>query len=95
MLVAGLLLAAGSVAYGGDNTEFAVMEQQRDYPVRGTSSGRVLELFGEPNTRSGPVGDPPISTWQYDSFSVYFEHELVITTVAQEDRLPNKLHDIQ
>jgi hypothetical protein len=42
----------------------------------------VLQRYGEPRARSGPVGDPPISTWDYDDFVVYFENQYVIHAVV-------------
>jgi hypothetical protein len=52
-----------------------------DVPVNGQSKDDVQAQFGSPNERSGPVGDPPIYQWKYDSWSVYFEYELVLFTV--------------
>ena len=83
----------GSFDY--DTDVFRDIEQQRGLPIRGMSSKSVLSQYGEPDSRTGPVGDPPISTWYYQEFNVYFEHHLVITTVAGEDRLPTKLKGIQ
>jgi len=42
---------------------------------------RVLAEFGEPNSRKGPVGDPPITVWDYGNFKVYFEYDTVLHTV--------------
>ena len=50
-------------------------------PRRGISMEDVLSEFGEPDQRHGPVGEPPISEWDYGSFRVYFEHDLVLHTV--------------
>lgn len=50
-------------------------------PRRGISMDAVLEKFGEPVNRRGPVGEPPISEWVYGSFRVYFEHELVLHSI--------------
>lgn len=50
-------------------------------PDRGMTMDRVLARFGEPRTRSGPVGDPPIATWDYGDFVVYFESRFVIHSV--------------
>ena len=102
-LIAAICLSAGSLVYGAEsaftNSEsvenFQEIEASRGLPMRGTSSQTVLSQYGEPLKKSGPVGDPPISTWTYEEFKVYFEHHLVITTVATEDRLPVRLRDIQ
>ena len=86
------LQADGFSEYG--NVEFVVVEQERGLPVRGTTSKTVLNVHGEPSKRRGPVGSPPISVWHYDSFDVYFEDQLVITTVDKDDTLPFELEGI-
>ncbi len=50
-------------------------------PTRGMSLDAVLERFGGPDIKSGPVGDPPISTWRYPDYTVYFESATVIHSV--------------
>ena len=50
-------------------------------PKRGISMDDVLGQFGEPDQRSGPVGEPPITEWIYGSFRVYFEYQTVLHTV--------------
>lgn len=52
-------------------------------PHNGVTMETVRERYGEPQTREGPVGDPPITRWQYDGFAVYFERNLVIHTVVR------------
>ena len=47
-------------------------------PRRGISMDTVLDEFGEPDNRFGPVGEPPITEWVYGSFRVYFEHQTVL-----------------
>lgn len=50
-------------------------------PKRGISMEAVLDKFGEPDQRFGPVGEPPISEWVYGSFRVYFEHNTVLHSI--------------
>jgi len=50
-------------------------------PKTGQDSETVLSLFGEPNQKTQPVGEPPISKWIYHDFTVYFENDLVIHSV--------------
>ena len=50
-------------------------------PRQGQSMDSVTQQFGEPQDRVPAVGEPPISRWVYDSFTVYFEHNLVIHSV--------------
>ncbi len=51
-------------------------------PQRGDSKLRVLEAHGLPWEEHKPVGQPPITRWDYAEFSVYFEHEQVINAVV-------------
>lgn len=53
-----------------------------DRPHRGMTMDGVLKKYGEPTLRSGPVGEPPISTWDYGKFVVYFEKQYVIHAVV-------------
>jgi len=50
-------------------------------PKRGISMDSVLDSFGEPDERYGPIGEPPISEWVYGSFRVYFEEQTVLHTI--------------
>ena len=50
-------------------------------PRRGISMEAVLEEYGEPDQRYGPIGEPPISEWVYGGFRVYFEHQTVLHTI--------------
>ena len=50
-------------------------------PTNGMLMEQVLQEYGEPQQRLGPVGDPPISHWVYDDFIVYYEHQRVIHAV--------------
>jgi hypothetical protein len=52
-------------------------------PDRGATQDEVVREFGEPVQRLGPVGEPPISTWEYTPFVVYFEYDKVVHTVAK------------
>jgi hypothetical protein len=56
-------------------------KQNLPRPFRGMSADSVLDQFGLPESKSGPVGDPPISIWRYPGYSVYFESETVIHSV--------------
>ena len=43
---------------------------------------KVEATFGAPTNRAAPVGEPPITRWEYPGFTVYFERQYVIHTVA-------------
>ena len=57
------------------------VDQRAELPRTGQSMDQVRQQFGEPRNQRGPVGEPPISTWEYEDFSVYFEHRHVINSV--------------
>ena len=55
-------------------------------PARGASMAQVQARFGAPAMKFAPVGGgsrrtPPITRWQYQAFSVYFENSHVVNAV--------------
>jgi hypothetical protein len=52
-------------------------------PMRGTTQAQVESKYGSPVSKKAPVGDPPISRWEYQDFTVYFEHDRVIHAVLK------------
>ncbi len=50
-------------------------------PSNGQSKVNVEANFGTPSKRHDAVGEPPITRWDYDTYSVYFEGDLVLFTV--------------
>lgn len=50
-------------------------------PKNGQSKADIETKFGAPAEKQSAVGDPPISSWKYDKYSVYFEYDLVLFTV--------------
>ncbi len=62
----------------------------RDLPVNGLSMDEVESRYGTPLNRSGPVGEPPITRWTYDDYSVYFEHRLVIESVLHHEAVTRR-----
>ena len=59
-----------------------------ELPVAGMKKDEVKNKWGQPNSIRNAVGNPPISSWKYDDFSVYFEHGHVIRSVIK----PSKKH---
>ncbi|WP_051278113.1 hypothetical protein [Solimonas flava] len=62
-------------------------------PQRGQTQASVLREFGEPHTRHAPAGGgsakhPPITRWDYDGYSVFFERSTVIDVVTKGDPPP-------
>jgi hypothetical protein len=43
----------------------------------------VESKFGAPAAVKAPVGDPPITRWEYSGFIVYFEYDKVIHAVRK------------
>ncbi len=95
-----LMLAAPTLADSGERAGAGAQEQQRlplsvklqreldqDLPRRGEARDSVRNRFGDPETEEGPVGEPPITTWQYPRFEVVFEDDWVIHTVVDPDSL--------
>lgn len=54
-----------------------------DLPRRGASMAHVRERFGSPADTREPVGEPPITRWEYEGFTVFFEHDHVVHTVRR------------
>jgi hypothetical protein len=52
-------------------------------PTRGMTQNSVQSKFGSPVTVKAPVGDPPITRWEYKDFVVFFEYDRVIHAVAK------------
>lgn len=63
--------------------EQAAEKQQLDRPKNGMSRDQVRAHFGEPLNTTAPVGDPPIASWEYADYYVYFEYDLVLHTVLK------------
>ncbi|MEM7082746.1 MAG: phosphodiesterase [Pseudomonadota bacterium] len=55
-------------------------------PARGMTMAQVESRFGIPDVRRAPVGNPPITRWEYPSFVVYFEYRHVIHSVNKVSR---------
>lgn len=52
-------------------------------PTRGMTMSQVESQFGAPIEKSPAVGKPPITRWDYDNFSVFFENEHVLHSVVK------------
>ncbi len=56
----------------------------RKVPTRGMDMANVRNAFGAPREEHAAVGDPPITRWDYDGYSVFFEHDKVLHSVIVE-----------
>lgn len=67
-------------------------------PTKGSAQAAVLEQFGEPTVRHKPVGggsrlQPPITRWDYETFSVFFENDHVVDAVQRANPAPVRVRD--
>lgn len=67
-------------------------------PTKGMTKTIVARDYGQPATRHAPVGggspqQPPITRWDYDGFSVFFEHEHVVDAVQRGNPAPIAVYD--
>jgi hypothetical protein len=75
------------------NDQVQVRESRIDVPKRGLTMGDVEKQFGAPVTRHAAVGGgapqrPPITRWDYNGFSVFFEKDRVIDSVVTGGEAP-------
>jgi hypothetical protein len=78
---AALMLAGPAVAE--ELKTPAAPDSSVERPGRGMSMEKVEATYGAPANRAPAVGQPPITRWEYPGFVVYFEHHLVIHSVAR------------
>ena len=82
-----LVLVTGSPARA-DVLLLESIETQKDVshsPQKGQSKQSVEARYGTPEERLSAVGQPPISRWIYEDFTVYFEYDHVIHSVPNRD----------
>ena len=84
-----LLMLIGCALAGGAAAETVVIDGQVQleqssvaHPQRGTTMHDVEAKFGSPAKRYPAVGKPPITRWDYPSFSVFFEYSRVVHSVV-------------
>lgn len=51
-------------------------------PVNGETMDMVHARFGAPVEELDTIGNPPITRWVYDKFTVYFEYNRVINSAV-------------
>jgi hypothetical protein len=97
-LISGALLSTlMAFPLPADTLRIGVSAQGQQYdnlprPVRGMSQSSVENRWGKPQSVRGPIGNPPITRWEYPHFQVVFESGAVIHTVLKPgptERLPN------
>jgi hypothetical protein len=55
--------------------------ERMELPKNGQNKVAIEAKFGAPVQKQAAVGDPPISSWKYKDYSVYFEYDLVLFSV--------------
>jgi hypothetical protein len=68
---------ASQGAYLGDVERPSLGEKRQD----------IINRFGEPTTKHPTTGTPPITRWDYEDFSVYFEGDVVLHSVLKHRRI--------
>ena len=92
-LICGFALMLSSAASFAETVYVSIGQQNGDQqssgeqtlakPEQGMTKTQVKQRFGQPRRWRDAVGQPPISSWTYDKFTVYFEYEHVIHSVLE------------
>jgi hypothetical protein len=82
------ILLGGPAVAAADTLRVPVGQQAQSQteiqrPTNGMSKTRVSELFGEPVNKTPAVGEPPISSWEYPGYVVYFEGNTALHSVLK------------
>jgi hypothetical protein len=82
------LLLGGFGAAGAESLEMDGMSQSSGAarPTSGMTAENVEAKFGSPDVKVAPVGDPPITRWEYKDFVVFFEYDRVIHAVVKRNK---------
>lgn len=91
LIIAGSLACLIALAPAALRADVLLIEEVRqadsmDLPPNGLNKADVKARYGEPAQVHAPVGDPPITRWDYDGWSVYFEYDLVLDTVLHKGK---------
>ena len=84
-----LTLSLGlAMAAGAQNLDMGAQDRSSTFdapgkPTRGMTQDAVQANFGEPSDARAPIGDPPITRWEYANFVVFFEYDKVIHSVSR------------
>lgn len=84
-IFASLVLTASGSLYA-EQVRVPVGQQgqvQANLPSVGMSKSDVELMYGQPQSEKPSVGQPPISSWDYGNFVVFFEYNLVLHTVQK------------
>lgn len=68
----------------------AAQSAERDFPNRGSEKNTVQNQYGAPGNVEGPVGEPPITKWIYNDFTVVFEYDRVLHAYRRDFELEKR-----
>ena len=94
VLIAALLFAASLSGARADVLALPEAGAVLDaLPAKGSSMAAVIREYGEPKLRHAPAGGdspkhPPITRWDYEGYSVFFENEHVVDAVRPDAPTP-------
>ena len=60
-------------------------------PTHGMSMLQVEKKYGEPVKKHEPIGEPPITRWDYKKYAVYFEKNIVLRAVINQPAKATKI----
>jgi len=84
MTLIALLFAAMGIASADTLQMDGAMASMNDgRPSRGMTQSSVESKYGSPASIQAPVGEPPITRWEYADFVVFFEYDKVIHAVLK------------
>lgn len=77
-----------TMSVGAQNMDMSAADRSATFdaagkPTRGMTQTAVEANFGAPASTRAPVGDPPITRWEYPNFVVFFEFDKVIHAVSK------------
>lgn len=79
----GAAMGAGAQNLDMSSADRSATFDQAGKPTRGMTQAAVEANFGAPQSTRAPVGDPPITRWEYADFVVFFEYDKVIHAVTK------------
>ena len=93
-----IALAALASPFANLQADVLLIEEVRtaegmNLPANGMSQADVRARFGDPAKAYAPVGEPPITRWDYASWSVYFEYDKTISAVLAKGHVVAKKTD--
>lgn len=84
-----MVLSLGlAMSVGAQNMDMSAADRSATFdaagkPTRGMTQDAVEANYGAPANARAPVGDPPITRWEYANFVVFFEYDKVIHAVSK------------